>query len=109
MTQYKICVTSFAAEKIREYGHYIAEQSGSLAIAERWIDHVYTMIETLHHSPHRHGLAEENQYRSFELRRQIIGNYLAIYAVDDAKRLVSVVGFRHGRRLPRSEDLPESL
>jgi len=109
MTQYKVCVTSFAADKIGEYGRYIAEQSGSLAIAECWINHVYTTIETLHYSPHRHGLAEEDKYRDFELRRQIIGNYLAIYAVDDAQRIVSVVGFRHGRRLPRPDELPISF
>jgi len=109
MTHYTVSVSSFAAEKIAEYGFYIAEQSGSPTIAEHWIARVYATMEKLHYSPCRFVFAEENDYRDYEIRRQIIGKYLALYTIDDAMKSVLVIGFRHGHRLPRSGDLPETL
>jgi hypothetical protein len=40
---------------------------------------------------------------------RLVGKYLLLYTVIEADRVVRVVGFRHGARLPRRGDLPESL
>ena len=47
---------------------YIAEQSGSVEIAERWVGRVYDAIETLDVFPHRFELAEEDAHRGYEIR-----------------------------------------
>ncbi len=59
--------------------------------------------------PHRFGLAEEDAHRSYEIRRLIFGNYLAIYTIDEVRKTVKVVGFRHGARLPQPDELPEDV
>jgi hypothetical protein len=106
MSGYTIVVAPVAAENIRQYGCYIAEQSGSVEIAKRWVDRVYDSIVTLEVFPHRFGLAEEDVHRDYEIRVLILGNYLVLYTVDDVRKIVKVVGFRHGARLPRAGELP---
>ena len=104
---YRVIVTPIVGDKILEYGRYIAEQSGSLQVAEKWIGGVYAAIDTLDVFPRRFNLAEEDEHRDYEIRRKVIGNYLALYHIDDAEKKVTVIGFRHGHRLPRPEELPE--
>ena len=104
---YKVCVSSFAADQIAEYGAYIAEKSGFDEIANRWMYLVYEVMQKLHYMPRRFTFAEENQYRDYDIHRQIIGDYLALYTVNDETMTVQIIGFRHGRKLPRPDELPE--
>jgi mRNA-degrading endonuclease RelE of RelBE toxin-antitoxin system len=108
MTHYAVSVSPLAAEKIADYGFYIATQSGSAAIAERWMARVYAAIEKLHYSPRRFVFAAESEYRDYDIHRLIIGKYLALYAVDDDAKIVRVIGFRHSHRLPRPDELPDA-
>jgi len=107
MKQYTVRVSSFAAKQIAEYGVFIAKQSGHVEIADRWMDHVYASMQKLHYSPRRFVFAEENKYRNYEIHRQIIGQYLALYTVDDETEVVQIIGFRQGNRLPRPDELPD--
>jgi len=52
-------------------------------------------------------MAEEDQHRDYPIHRRIIGNYLALYTVDEEQSTVRVIGFRHGRQLPRLGQLPQ--
>ena len=67
-----------------------------------------TQLDTLDQSPQRFGLAEESGHRNYSIHRLIIGDYLAIYTIDEEEFVVKVIGFRHGRQLPRPEQLPKS-
>ena len=58
MSDYTVVVAPVAADKIRQYGCYIAEQSCSVGTAKRWVDSVYDAIATLEIFPRRFGLAE---------------------------------------------------
>ena len=107
MQKYRVSVSSAATDKIAEYAIYIAEQSCSLDVADRWIDRVFDAIDGLDFFPQRFGLAEEDAHRDFEIRRLVIGNYLALYHVNDDAKTVRVIGFRHASRLPRPEELPD--
>jgi mRNA-degrading endonuclease RelE of RelBE toxin-antitoxin system len=104
---YHVIVTPMVGDKILEYGRYIAEQSGSLKVAEKWIGRIYAAIDALDVFPRRFNLAEEDEHRDYEIRCKVIGNYLVLYTIDDTKQTVTVIGFRHGHRLPRPEELPE--
>ncbi len=57
--------------------------------------------------PDRYDLAAEGRYCSYEVRRLLIGDYLAAYHVDESSQVVTVLSFRHGSRLPRPSDLPD--
>lgn len=109
MKSYTVIVAPIAAEQIAEYGRYLAEVAGMPQTAERWVNHVYDMIATLKAFPNRYSLAEEDRYRDYKIRRQVIGNYLVLYTVDEEAAKVHVVGFRHGHRLPRPSELPQDL
>ena len=105
MKRYTVSVSPSAADRIADYGAFIAEQSASQTIAQRWVDQVYKTIETLDQIPRRFALAEEDPHVDCEVRRLLVGNYLACYTIDDEAKTVRVIGFRHGRRLPRPDEL----
>lgn len=107
MTRYFVFVGPAAAERIDQYAQYIAQQSGSAEVARRWVRQVYDAMATLETFPRRFELAEENAHRDYEIRRLILGNYLALYTIDDARGTVSIVGFRHASRLPQVDELPK--
>lgn len=79
MKRYKVVVAPSARQQIADQGRFIAEQSSSLEVALRWVERVYEAVDTLDFSPRRYELAEENRHRDYEIRRLLIGNYLAIY------------------------------
>lgn len=107
MTLFQVEVSSDCEEKIANYASYIEHRSASRQVALDWMERVYARIQTLKYHPKRHACAEENRHRDYEIRRLIIGNYLALYTVDDEARSVRVIGFRHASRLPRPNELPE--
>jgi plasmid stabilization system protein ParE len=106
---YTVYVTEATYEQISRYVKYIAEEQRAPLNARRWQDRVYTAIESLDYHPYRCELAPENAYRDYEIRRLRIGRYLALYTIVEEQQRVYVIGFRHGARLPRPQELPPSL
>lgn len=106
MTRYKVIVTDRATIAIVEYAEFIARQSGSWKIAEDWMARVYEAVSTLESMPDRFEVATESGKLGFEIRRLLIGKYIANYMIDYDDAVVWIVGFRHGSRLPRPGDLP---
>lgn len=107
MSRYRIILAPSVLEAIASYRDFIAHRSGSERISTRWVVQVLERIEVLKRIPHSFELAEENAFRPFELRRLLIGKYVATYTIDDVYGAVRVVDFRHGSRLPRPGDLPD--
>ena len=106
MKTYQVRYSPHAVNLISAYADNIAERSQSLTIAERWIHSVFDAIDQLDQNPKRFGLAEESRFRDYDIHRQVIGSYLALYTVHEEAKIVRVIGFRHGRQLPRPEQLP---
>jgi mRNA-degrading endonuclease RelE of RelBE toxin-antitoxin system len=109
MKTYRVIVAPVAAKSIGECARYISEVGGKPETAAKWIDRVYERINSLEAFPQRHSLAEENSHRDYEIRQQIFGNYVVLYSIDEQNLAVHIVGFRQGQRLPRPQDLPDSL
>ena len=106
MIEYSVTVSPLARTQIARYAEYIVESSGSLEVGNRWVFRVYTTTQSLSHFPQRFGLAEENDHREYEIRRLVIGKYLALYHIEESVKIIRVIGFRHGARLPRPDELP---
>ena len=104
--RYTVKLSVTVVEQITEYARFVAEQRRAPENAQRWLERVYDAIETLDRMPQRCDLAPENAHRPYEIRRLLIGQYLALFTIDEAKRAVHVIGFRHGYRLPRPGELP---
>ena len=107
--RYTVKLSVTVVQQITEYACFIAEQRRAPENAQRWLERVYDAIDTLDRMPQRCGLAPENGHRPYEIRRLLIGQYLALFTIDEGKRVVHVIGFRHGHRLPRLSDLPSKL
>ena len=89
MTRYTVELTDTAFAAIAEHARYIAIEG-----------------ETL---PRRAAKAQEDDYVAYEVRHLVVDSHLLLFAVDDEKRTVWIVGLRHGHRRPRPHDLPPDL
>jgi hypothetical protein len=89
----------------REQARYIAVECQAPLNASRWLEQVWDAIDGLEYLPNRHNLAPESAFKSYEVRRALVGDYLILFTIDEAAAKVWVIGFRHGSRLPRPEEL----
>ncbi len=87
---------------------YIAIDRQAPLNASRWLEQVWDAIDGLEEMPNRHNLAPENDYKPYEVRRALVGDYLVLFTIDNSAGKVWVIGFRHGSRLPRPDELPDS-
>ncbi|MEW6235133.1 MAG: type II toxin-antitoxin system RelE/ParE family toxin [Candidatus Omnitrophota bacterium] len=104
---HRVEVTDQAYEAIRSHVHYIAFEQKALLNAKRWLEGLWDAIDSLEKLPKRCRLAPENNYRSYEIRQLDYGDYAILFTIDDDRQLVYVVGFRHGKQLPRANLLPD--
>jgi len=105
---YRVVITPSARAKIFEQARYIAVDCQSPHNAARWLERVFDAADTLAAFPRRCSLAPENGFRDFEIRRLLIGDYFLLFTVVERDRTVWVIGFRHGRQLPRPDELPHA-
>ncbi|MBI5850364.1 MAG: type II toxin-antitoxin system RelE/ParE family toxin [Planctomycetes bacterium] len=107
MTTYTVQVTDAAWRAIRVEARYIAVEKRQPSTAQRWLEKVWDAVESLERWPRRFARADEAALVDYEIRRAVVGQHLLLFTVDDSCRQVTVIGFRHGHRLPRSDELPE--
>jgi plasmid stabilization system protein ParE len=74
--------------------------------AARWLERVYAAAEALESFPRRGGLAPENEFRPYEIRKLNVGDHVLLYTIDEPSQTVWVLGLRHGARLPQATGLP---
>jgi len=106
MKRYRVIVSPRAHDQIERQTLYIGRHSGSARIARQWATRVYAAIDRLDHFPYRFDLAEEDVFRDYAIHRVVVGNCIVLYTVDEEATAVRVIGFRHGARLPRPNELP---
>jgi len=64
-----------------------------------WLNELFDLTDSLYHAPRRHPVADlETAELGFEVRRAIFGDYLVYYHIDDVRRIVDVLHFRHASR-----------
>lgn len=106
---YRVIVTDSALERIREYAVYIAVDQQAPEAAARWLERVLDACDTLSEVPRRCALAAENEHTPYEVRWRAVGEFQLLFTVLDKDSTVYVIGARHGRRLPRPDELsPEA-
>jgi plasmid stabilization system protein ParE len=107
---YTVEIAPRAQKAIVEAARYIAEDQAAPFNADNWLEGLLDAIFSLRQMPRRWNIAAEDKHRAkYEIRKLIYGDYLVLFMVNDERRMVSVIGFRHGSRRPRSEDLPPEL
>ncbi len=96
---YRVLYTEQFHQELDEQLAYFAQQGAPETRVAGWLSELLDLVDSLSESPHRFAVAEpESAARGFELRRVTFGDYLAFYFVDEARREVQLLGFRHGAR-----------
>lgn len=104
---YRVLITPTARAQMLDQARWIAVECQDPEGATRWLEGIFDAAETLAEMPYRCSPAPENQYRDYEIRRLLVGNYLVLFTVAEEDQTVWVIGVRHGRRLPRPDELPD--
>ena len=107
--RYRVQVVPAAIAAIEEQFLYIRDEQHSPLEAARWLSRVWTAIDGLEFLPGRFLFAPENDYRTYEVRRVVLDNHLLLFTIDEAQQTVYILNLRHGARLPRPEELPDTL
>ncbi|MCF8130356.1 MAG: type II toxin-antitoxin system RelE/ParE family toxin [Deltaproteobacteria bacterium] len=89
----KIVWSPLAVERASEIAEYIAQDKPSAA--EKWIDTVFTKVDTLKAAPKTGRTVPEIQNSQF--RELIYGNYRIIYRIE--KKQISILTIRHGMQI----------
>ncbi len=89
----KIVWSPSAVDRAAEIAGYIAQDKPSAA--EKWIDTVFTKVETLSSTPEIGRVVPE--IRNSLFRELIYGNYRIIYRIEENQ--ISILTVRHGMQI----------
>lgn len=106
MTAFRVLVTDRALAAIDEQVAYVARERQAPLAESRLLGEIDRAIDTLRYFPHRCPRAPEDRLVEYDVRVRIVKkSYLLLFWIDEQRRAVTVVAFRHGRR-SMLEDLP---
>lgn len=98
--KYKVIVQPDAERDIEEAYAWLAEQSPGAA--ERWLEALITLVDSLETFPERCALAPESEAFDVEIRQLLHGVYRILFTV--AGKKVHVLHVRHGARRSLTPD-----
>ena len=106
MSRFAVELTDAALSAIAEQARYIAVDAQAPVNAQSWLERIWDAADSLERWPCRATLAEEDAYVVYEVRQLVVGKHLILFTVDEERRKIWIIGFRHGHRRPRPGDLP---
>lgn len=96
--KYKIIRTDKADEQLREIIFYIADDSGSVDIALKYLDKVETEINRLENFPMSGTVPKYSVLRKQGYRVLIVEKHLIFYKVNERDKIVIIYAVVDGRR-----------
>jgi toxin ParE1/3/4 len=90
---YRVLWSASARERMIEFLDFIAEENP--AAAKRVVGNLRQRVGTLADQPRLGRLLSEET--DPDLRRLVVGNYLVVYRIQEARQVIDVVGIRHFR------------
>ena len=97
---YTIIIDEIAEKAIAKYVSYIAIDQHAPTIASNVHQRIYDDIQSLSMFHKRCRIAPDRAYSNYEIRMLLIDQSIALYAVDEEKKTVNILAFRHTRQLP---------
>src|ERR1700722_10672572 len=100
MARYTVHFTDEAWETIQAQVRYIAIESQAPERASRWLTRLLDVIDALEELPKRHLVDQrQTQIHGKDVHRIVFERkFLVFYTIDENRRRVNVVSFRHGAR-----------
>lgn len=96
--QYEVKLTAQAIGQIEETVQYISKILLEPETAQKWTDVLQCEIGKLDFMPSRYPLTEEEPWRTKEVRKMPVKNFLVYYLIDEKKKSVWVTAVIYGRR-----------
>ncbi len=96
--KYRIIRTDKAAEQLREIIFYIADDSGSVDIALKYLDKMEASIKRLEDFPMSGSVPRYSVLRKQGYRVLIVERHFVFYKVNEKDRLVTIYAVVDGRR-----------
>ncbi len=107
--KYRVILQDDAIQAIEKHARYIAEHQQAPLNSLRWLERTLLSVDTLEQFPHRCPHAPENESRNYEIRMLVVQNCLLLFNIDEEAKAVQIIGFRHGRQKPLSDELPTDI
>lgn len=98
MELYNIEISEFAQNDLKELFIYIKNQLLEPIIALKLIDKIEAQFLTLETMPKRHSIIDSEPFRTNQIRKFPIENYIAFYTVSDDVKTIYIVRILYGRR-----------
>lgn len=98
MMKYKIIRTDKAEEQLREVIFYIADDSGSVDIALKYLDKIENAINRLADFPMSGSIPKYSALRKQGYRALIVEKHLVFYKVNGKDKTVIIYAIVDGRR-----------
>ena len=96
--QYKVRVTRYAYNQMKEIRQYIAEELFAPEAAKNLLIAIREAIGSLQSMPSRHRPVEEEPWRTEGVRRLTVKNFYVYYWTDEENEQVHVTAVVYGRR-----------
>lgn len=85
---------------IESQTEYLISQQDSTERVSAWLRDIYDLADSLEMMPRRHAVdVGMTEAVGAETRRVVFGEYLLYYQIDDTRKHVNVVHFRHGAQV----------
>jgi toxin ParE1/3/4 len=97
---YRILWSDSALERANEFFDFIAKENP--AAARRVIQDLFDRVEALAEHPFLGRRLSEEADPS--LRRFVIGSYIVVYRVNEARQVISIAAVRHFRQRPLPQE-----
>lgn len=101
--EYKIKVTDYALEQLREIQEYITVSLQAPETAAKWRENMKKELESLSHFPNRVMLTEEEPWHSEGIHRLVVGKHLVYFWIDDSDFTVWITAVVYGSRDQRQQ------
>lgn len=91
MDKFKIILNERAFKDIDDIFAYIALEKQSPEYAQGQTDRIWNALRTLDTFPQSHQERNEGRYAGKGYRQLLIDNYVAIFKIDESKKVVTIV------------------
>jgi|GEM_PF-1489969 len=107
--KYEVHLTPAADEQIYQQYRHIAVEQQSPQNADEWWDRIDEAVDSLDQFPNRCPLAEENDYKDYEVRKLGIDGFNLLYTVFEDRYETWVLGTRGRGMEVDHERLPDNV
>lgn len=95
---YRVILANTAIQDLHEIGFYIAEQSQSGEIAQRFVDELLDRCDRLNDFPQLGALPKDYALRAMDYRFVPYKSYLIFYTVDNDAKAVHIISIINSKK-----------